>query len=92
MTVEEQKILFADLYRMIGAAKDELKTAAKETDKLLEGHNWENLTMLVNGIIGEAAILKKIGEMIITAADCFLKNGPYEGQSAEYLPLERMAR
>lgn len=92
MTVEEQKILFADLYAMIAAAKDELKTAAKETNKLLEQREWESLTMLVNGIIGEAAILKKLGEMIIEKADIFLKNGPYEGQSAEYLPLERMAR
>lgn len=31
--MEEQKILFADLFRLIAGIKDELKTAAKERAK-----------------------------------------------------------
>ncbi|MBR2800337.1 MAG: hypothetical protein IKE04_05620 [Oscillospiraceae bacterium] len=90
--MEEQKILFADLYRLLGAIKTELKDTGKEIERLLLGGDWESISMTVNGIISEAQMIGNVAQAMIDNADLFLQNGPYPGQTAGMLPLESMAK
>lgn len=91
--MEEQKILFADLYRLMGCIKGETKDAGKAIDRLLGGFaDWESLSMAVNGIVSEAQLIASMAQAMIDNADLFLRNGPYEGECAHTLPLESYAR
>lgn len=90
--MEERKILFADLYRLLGAMKAETKELTKGIEKLLTGlDEWEAVTMDVNGIVCEANLINAMTKAMIAGADAFLANGPYEGQTATLLPLESLA-
>ena len=89
--MEEQKILFADLFRLIAGIKDELKTAAKDVSTLLDGGDWESVTMRVNGIAAEAQLIQSMAQYMTDNISLFLERGPYPGQSAGVLPLESLA-
>ncbi len=86
--MEHQKILFADLYRLINAIKNELKQTGKEIDRLLNGGDWESISMTVNGIESGAQIIGDMAKTMIDNADLFPQKGTYQGQSAGMLPLE----
>lgn len=86
--MEHQKVLFAELYRLINAIKSELKQTGKEIDQLLNGGDWESISMTVNGIVSEAQIIGDMAQAMIDNADLFLRHGPYQGKSAGMLPLE----
>lgn len=90
--MEHQKILFADLYRLINAIKSELKQTGKDIDKLMAYSDWESISMLVNGIVSEAQIIGDMAQAMIDNADLFLRHGPYPDQSAGMLPLEGMIK
>ena len=89
---EMQKILFADLYRLIGAIREELKVATKESEKLLKGGDWESVTMLVNSIVSEEDLISRMATAMKENADLFLERGLYRNQGADHLPLEFMAQ
>lgn len=89
--MEEQKILFADLFRLLGGIKDEVKTAAKDITTLLDGGDWEAITMRVNSIAAEAQLIKSMAQYMSDNIQLFLEGGPYPGQSAGILPLESLA-
>ncbi len=91
--MEERKILFADLYRLMGCIKDEIKSTGKSIDQLLYGFaDWESVSMAVNGVISDAQLIASMAQAMIDNADLFLRNGPYEGECANTLPLESIAR
>lgn len=91
--MEEQKILFADLYRLVGGIKDEAKFTGKEAEKVLMSYaDWESLSLVINGIISEAQAIGAMAQAIIDNADLFLRNGPYIGESAHVLPLESLTK
>ena len=91
MEMEQQKILFADLYRLLGGIKDETKTLGKEGQNLLSAFaDWESVTMCVNSIVSEAELIRSMAHAMIQNCDIFLRNGPYTGQSVGMLPLEFM--
>lgn len=91
--MEHQKILFADLYRLINAIKDEIKVTNKEIGALLETNpnDWESLSITVNHIIAEASLISSIAQGMIQNGDQFLQDGPYAGERAGILPLEQLA-
>ena len=89
--MEEQKILFADLFRLIAGIKDEVKTAAKDVGTLLSGGDWDSVTMRVNGIAAEAQLIGSMAQCMTDNISLFLERGPYPGQSAGVLPLESLA-
>lgn len=88
--MEEQKILFADIFRLIAGIKDELKAASKDCGTLLDGGDWESITMRVNAIAAEAQLIQSMARCMNDNITRFLENGPYEGQSAGVLPLENL--
>ena len=88
--MEEQKILFADLFRLIAGIKDEVKTVAKDVGTLLDGGDWEAVTMRVNSIASEAQLIQSMAQYMTENISLFLENGPYPGQSAGTLPLESL--
>ena len=88
--MEEQKILFADIFRLIAGIKDELKAATKDCGTLLDGGDWESITMRVNAIAAEAQLIQSMAKYMNDNIAQFLENGPYEGQSAGILPLESL--
>ena len=88
--MEEQKILFADLFRLLGGIKDELKTAQKDIGTLLDGGDWEAVTMRVNSIAAEAKLIQSMAQCMTENISLFLERGPYPGQSAGILPLESL--
>lgn len=88
--MEEQKILFADLFRLLGGIKDELKTAQKDIGTLLDGGDWEAVTMRVNSIAAEAQLIQSMAQYMTENISLFLERGPYPGQSAGVLPLESL--
>lgn len=88
--MEEQKILFADIFRLIAGIKDELKAASKDCGTLLEGGDWESITMRVNAIAAEAQLIQSMARYMNENITQFLEHGPYEGQSAGILPLESL--
>lgn len=89
--MEEQKILFADLFRLIAGIKDEVKTVAKDVGTLLDGGDWESITMRVNSIAAEAQLIQSMAQYMTDNISLFLERGPYPGQSAGVLPLESLA-
>lgn len=91
MNPDFQKMLFADLYRLLGNIKGEIKEIAKNIDTLMyTDEDWQHLSLTVNGIVAEAEIIKALCQAMVTNADIFLKNGPYEGEAAGVTPLEGM--
>ena len=91
--MEQQKMLFADLYRLLASVKGNTKLMNKDIEKLHYGFaDWDSATTCVNGLISTADRIRVIAEAMMVAAQIFLSNGPYEGQSAESLPLETIAR
>ncbi|MBR4457605.1 MAG: hypothetical protein IKS31_01465 [Clostridia bacterium] len=91
--MEEQKILFADVYRLLGSIRAELKMIDKAAQELLyEQPDWEHVSMIVNGISADAELARKMSECIRLHVTNFLENGPYAGESAGITPLEAMAR
>lgn len=93
MNPDFQKMLFAELYRLLGSIKGEVKQAAKKVDTLLytEDH-WDRLSITVNDIITEAELIKTMCQAMVRNADAFLRNGPYDNESAGITPLEGMLR
>ena len=89
--MEEQKILFADLYRLTEGIKEELKVLNKELPNLLKNEDWPALTAMLNIIHSEAAIIYKMSECIAINVNEFLDKGPYEGQRGGRMPLESLA-
>lgn len=89
--MEEQKILFADLFRLIAGIKDEVKTVAKDVGTLLDGGDWDAVTMRVNSIAAEAQLIQSMAQYMTDNISLFLERGPYPGQSAGVLPLESLA-
>ena len=89
--MEEQKILFADLFRLTAGLKDELKELTKEISEVLIDQDWNNVTMTVNGIAGHAARISLIATGIRSNIDDFLACGPYLHQTGDRLPMEALA-
>lgn len=89
--MEEQKILFADLYRLTESLRGEVKDLQKKIGFTLNGDEWDRITLTVNDIVAEAALISRLSMAIEECCDMFLKGGPYEGQGAGRLPLEAMA-
>ena len=89
--MEEQKILFADLYRLMGAARSELKMLGKQVESLLLWMDWDSLSLTTNEIISLSARIGNIAQAMIDATDTFLQNGPYEGERKGVTPLEGLA-
>lgn len=89
--MEEQKILFADLYRLTESLRGEVKDLQKKIGFTLNGDEWARVTQTVNGIVSEAVLISRLAMAIEECCDAFLNGGPYEGQGAGRLPLEAMA-
>lgn len=90
--MDQQKVLFADLYRLLNSIKGETKTAAKMIDTLMfNDDEWEHLSITVNGIITQAELIKAMCKAIVDNADNFLQNGPYANEGAHVTPLEGWA-
>ena len=91
--MEQQKMLFADLYKLLASVKINTKLMNKEIGNLLFGFaDWDSATTCVNGLIATADRIRTVAEDMMVLAGRFLNGGPYEGQSAESLPLETIAR
>lgn len=90
--MEEQKILFADIYRLLGSIRGELKVIDKSAQELLyKQADWDQTSLLVNGIASEADIVRRMSEAIMVYINGFLDGGPYEGERAGTTPLEALA-
>lgn len=89
--MSEQKILFADIYRLLGSIRSEAKLLDKANQDLLYQMDWESATMKLNEIISEAQLIQKMAVAIETYTDMFVKCGPYEGQRGMLTPMEAMA-
>lgn len=89
--MDEQMILFANLFRHIKAIRDEMKLIDKGVQSLLQPNTWENLTLILNGIVSEAQLMQVISETMRCNVDMFMRNGPYLAQGAGKLPLEGLA-
>ena len=89
--MDEQMILFANLFRHLKAIREELKLVDKGVQSLLQPNTWENLTLTLNGIVSETQLMQVISETMQANVDMFLKRGPYLAQGAGKLPLEGMA-
>lgn len=89
--MEEQKILFADLYRLTEDAKEKIKILNKVLPGLLKVETWPNITKIVNGISLEATNIRRIAGEIEHSIKEFVTYGLYEGQRAGSTPLESMA-
>lgn len=89
--MDEQMILFANLFRHLKTIREETKLIDKGVQSLLKPNTWENLSIILNGIVSEAQLVQVISETMQVQMDMFLKRGPYEGQGAGKLPLEGMA-
>lgn len=89
--MEEQKILFADLYRLTESLRGEVKDLQKKIGFTLNGDEWDRITLTVNDIVAEAVLISRLSAAIEECCDMFLKGGPYAGQGAGRLPLEAMA-
>ena len=86
--MEEQKILFADLYRHLRTIRDGIKLIEKGAQSLLTGGTWQNMTLTLNGIVAEARTLEATSSAMEAETALFLEHGPYIGQGANRLPLE----
>jgi len=89
--MEEQKILFADLYRLTDTLKGEVKELGKHISFVMSEDDWSRLTLTVNGLVSSAELIEGISRHIVKVCDLFLHGGPYAGQGAGRLPLEGMA-
>lgn len=87
-TMEEQMILFANLFRHLKTIREEIKVIDKSVQGLLQGKDWEDLTLTLNEIASEARLVQAASVYMREAVDSFLACGPYEGQGAGRLPLE----
>lgn len=90
--MEELKILFADLHKLHGALKDEVRDVGKMIEALLPGGDWNDVSNSVNDLITEITFAKNITQMMINEADKFLQDGPYAGEQAGITPLESLAK
>lgn len=91
--MQEQKILFADVYRLLGSIRGELKVIDKKAQELLyQQPDWESVSMIVNEVFAEAQIMRKMSDAIMQYVVDFLESGPYEGQEPGITPLEVIAR
>lgn len=88
--MEEQKILFADLYSLTDSLKDEVKGLGKKIELVLMNSDWTQITMIVNGLVAESEIIARLAANLDECCDRFLHGGPYAGQGAGQLPLEGM--
>lgn len=91
MNPDFQKMLFAELYRLLGSINSEAKQAGKKVNTLLYTEDdWDRLSITVNDIITEAELIKTMCQAMVRNADAFLRNGPYNNESAGITPLEGM--
>lgn len=87
-----QKILFADLFQLVEGLKAETKVLQKEVAKVTDPMDWDNKSILVNGIAGEAMLIAKIAKSAASMCDAFAVNGPYPEERIGTTPLEGMAK
>lgn len=89
--MEEQKILFADVYRLLGSIRAELKVIDKAAQELLyEQPDWDHVSMIVNGISSDAELMRKMSESIRIHVNQFLADGPYINERVGITPLEAL--
>ena len=95
MTTEYQKILFAEIYKMADTLKAECKSIEKLNGEavFMDGEaEWERISRTMNTIVTSATLAERISREITARVDLFLRNGPYEGESAGLSPMEALAR
>ena len=88
--MNEVKILFADLFRMIGAIKGEAKEMQKIVNNLPYTIDWMNMASSAETVMQSAIHIRALSDAIARATMIFIEEGPYEGQKAGLTPLEAL--
>ena len=89
--MEQQKILFADLFRLLDSIREEVKLTGKSVGSLLYEADWDKVSMTVNGITTEADLIRRMCNAMVQNCEQFLQNGPYVYQSVGATPMEGLA-
>ena len=90
--LKKQKMLFADVWRIVNEMKKQLKVIDKESQELLyRQRDWSSVSSLVNEICTDADVVRRKSEAIMIYINDFLLNGPYVGETAGKTPMEAMA-
>lgn len=91
---DELKKTFAEIYKLAGALKNEIKSIDKLNDAMLyidPVNEWERVSRQVNTIVTSAELAGRLSQQIVKRADDLLALGPYEGERAGVGPMEAMA-
>lgn len=94
MITDLQKTTFAEIYKLAGAMKNEIKSIEKINDQMLYvdgAADWDRVTRGMNTIVASAELIARLSQEVGLAVDNLLSLGPYEGQRAGVGPLEAMA-
>ena len=89
--MNEVKILFADLYRMVGQIKSETKEIQKMANDLPIMIDWVSMANTAEVIMSQAMRVRNLSDAIVHATISFIQNGPYEGQRPGVTPMEALA-
>jgi len=89
--MNEVKILFADLFRLIGQIKAGTKEMQKLMNDLPNCIDWASMGNLAETIMNQAVRVRSFSDTIVRETIGFIQDGPYEGQQPGKTPMEALA-